>query len=147
MNTEQQNFLEACREERNAFSKNIWEQEWSTGLRTAAESLLIMYDQLRERLVKSEALASSVSTGGGLTARHIIMNTLGNNEDGNFHIHVDHIEELMHAYASQFTASSPKQHAEDSCPHCDISPVLCKCCGERISLITPSPATSTFKNI
>ena len=43
-------FLLACKEERDAFCKAVTDQDWSTQLRTAAEDILIMYDQLMERL-------------------------------------------------------------------------------------------------
>jgi len=50
--SDKEQFLEAVFEERNAFCNEIHKQHWDTKMRTAAESLLIIYDQMKERLIQ-----------------------------------------------------------------------------------------------
>lgn len=50
------------------------------------------------------------------------------------------IIELCNRFASQPPAPVGKMW-EDSCPFCDISPVMCKSCGETL----PSPVTSSLQ--
>ncbi len=45
-----EDFLLAVRNTRNAFVNAVNIQDWNTELRTAAEDILIMYDQMREKL-------------------------------------------------------------------------------------------------
>jgi hypothetical protein len=55
---EAKEFDKCVGEQRDAFVRIIREQKWDNQLRTAAESLLIIYDQMRERLAARTALAS-----------------------------------------------------------------------------------------
>lgn len=50
MITTEETFDQFIGNERDTFVKAINEQEWNTQMRTAAESLLIAYDQMRARL-------------------------------------------------------------------------------------------------
>lgn len=50
MSTDAEEFAQYTMEARNSFVASIEEQEWNTKLRTAAEDLLICFDQMRERL-------------------------------------------------------------------------------------------------
>lgn len=43
-------FLHECQQVRNRFCVDIDKQKWNTELRTSAENILVMYDQLMERL-------------------------------------------------------------------------------------------------
>jgi len=45
-------FLKSCSSARANFSKFVLQLEWNTDLRTEVDSMLIMYDQLVERLGK-----------------------------------------------------------------------------------------------
>lgn len=53
--TTEETFDQFIGNERDAFVKSINEQEWNTQMRTSAESLLIAYDQMRERLNTSNS--------------------------------------------------------------------------------------------
>lgn len=45
-------FLDAVKHTREHFVTSIVSQEWNTQMRTSAESLLVMYDQMRDKLEK-----------------------------------------------------------------------------------------------
>ncbi len=48
-----ESFEDYMRNSRNEFVMEINRQEWNTKLRTTAEDLLICFDQMRERLLKT----------------------------------------------------------------------------------------------
>lgn len=55
-------FLRACDAERFKFCHAINSQEWNTEMRTAAENILIMYDQLRYRLFSTTVTMHILAT-------------------------------------------------------------------------------------
>lgn len=48
-------FLQAVKSQRSTFCSTIMHQDWDTVLRTECESLLIMYDQMAERIQERKA--------------------------------------------------------------------------------------------
>lgn len=71
MNNEAKEFIKCVKDERGNFVGKINMQNWNTDMRCAAESLLIMYDQMIARLEQCEGKPVAY-TNSGLTTPVVI---------------------------------------------------------------------------